>query len=246
MGQESMEKKMTRIKICGLKRPEDVEYVNQYLPDYAGFVFAGSKRKVTDEQAEKLSRKLDERIIPVGVFVNEPAEHIVNLVKKGIIRVVQLHGDEDETYILKLRKMLKGTDKEPDNRVENVIDGSGESGEKSGEQNREETIKIIKAVRVQSREEILEAAKLLCDYLLLDTWQKDTYGGCGKQFDKALIPSKLSVPYFLAGGLSAENVQKNIKICHPYAVDVSSAVETDENKDRKKIQEFIERVREYE
>ncbi len=229
---------MTRIKICGLKRPEDVDYVNQYLPDYAGFVFAGSKRKVTDEQAEELSRKLDERIIPVGVFVNEPAEHIVSLVKKGIIRLVQLHGDEDEAYILKLKELLKET--------ENAIYGSEETGEKASEQNRKETTKIIKAVRVQSREQILEAEKLSCDYLLLDTWQKDVYGGCGKQFDKALIPSELTMPYFLAGGLSAENIQKNIEICHPYAVDVSSAVETDGNKDRKKIQEFIERVREYE
>ena len=229
---------MTRIKICGLKRPEDVDYVNQYLPDYAGFVFAGSKRKVTDEQAEELSRKLDERIIPVGVFVNEPAELIVSLVKKGIIRLVQLHGDEDEVYILKLKELLKET--------ENAIYGSEEIGGKVSEQNRKETIKIIKAVRVQSRKQILEAVKLSCDYLLLDTWQKDVYGGCGKQFDKALIPSELTMPYFLAGGLSAENIQKNIEICHPYAVDVSSAVETDGNKDRKKIQEFIERVREYE
>mgnify|MGYP000590309005 FL=1 len=176
---------MTRIKICGLKRPEDVDYVNQYLPDYAGFVFAGSKRKVTDEQAEELSRKLDERIIPVGVFVNEPAEHIVSLVKKGIIRLVQLHGDEDEAYILKLKELLKET--------ENAIYGSEETGEKASEQNRKETIKIIKAVRVQSRKQILEAAKLSCDYLLLDTWQKDVYGGCGKQFDKALIPSELTM-----------------------------------------------------
>ncbi len=207
---------MTKIKICGLKRPEDIEYVNQYLPDYAGFVFAGSKRKVTDEQAEELSRKLDGRIIAVGVFVNEPAEHIVNLVKKGIIRVVQLHGDEDREYILKLRENL------------------------------EESVKIIKAVRVQNREQILEAEKLPCDYLLLDTWQKDAYGGCGKQFDKPLILEDMSKPYFLAGGLAADNIRENIQICHPYAVDVSSAVETDGKKDEKKIQEFIERVREYE
>lgn len=207
---------MTKIKICGLKRPEDVEYVNQYLPEYAGFVFAESKRKVTDEQAEKLSRELDERITPVGVFVNEPVEHIVSLVKKEIIRVIQLHGEEEEAYILDLREALK------------------------------ETVKIIKAVRVQNQMQILEAAKLPCDYLLLDTWQKDMYGGCGKQFDRSLIPSGLSVPYFLAGGLSAENIRKNIEICHPYAVDISSAVETDGKKDKKKIQEFIERVREHE
>ena len=213
---------MTKIKICGLKRPQDVEYVNRYLPEYAGFVFAGSKRKVTDEQAEELGRMLDARIMPAGVFVNEPEQHIVSLVKKNIIRVIQLHGDEDAAYILELREALKKSEKDTKN------------------------IKIIKAVRVQSREQILEAEKLPCDYLLLDTWQKDTYGGCGKQFDKSLIPAELAVPYFLAGGLSAENIQENIRICHPYAVDVSSAVETDGKKDEKKIQEFIERVREYE
>lgn len=230
---------MTKIKICGLKRPEDVDYVNQYLPDYAGFVFAGSKRKVTDEQAEELSRKLDARITPVGVFVNEPVEHVVNLVRKGIIRVVQLHGDEDEIYILNLRKALKKLTEKAKSTAE-------ETAEKKRGQNRKESVKIIKAVRVQSQAQILEAEKLSCDYLLLDTWQKDIYGGCGKQFDKSLIPSELTTPYFLAGGLSSDNIQENIDTCHPYAVDVSSAVETDGKKDRKKIQEFIERVREHE
>ena len=233
---------MTKIKICGLKRPEDVDYVNQYLPDYAGFVFAGSKRKVTDEQAEELSRKLDARITPVGVFVNEPVEHVVNLVRKGIIRVVQLHGDEDEIYILNLRKALKKLTE----KAKSTAEGTEETAEKKRGQNRKESVKIIKAVRVQSRAQILETEKLSCDYLLLDTWQKDIYGGCGKQFDKSLIPSELTAPYFLAGGLSSDNIQENIETCHPYAVDVSSAVETDGKKDRKKIQEFIERVREHE
>lgn len=210
---------MTRVKICGLKRAEDVGYVNESLPEYAGFVFAGSKRKVTDEQAEIFSRMLDERIIPVGVFVNESVDHILSLVEKKVIRAVQLHGDEDEAYIQQLRAGLRSN---------------------------KEFVKIIKAVRVKSREQIVEAEKLSCDYLLLDTWQKDAYGGCGKQFDKSLIPENMSKPYFLAGGLAADNIRENIQICHPYAVDVSSAVETDGKKDQKKIQEFIERVREYE
>lgn len=210
---------MTRVKICGLKRAEDVGYVNESLPEYAGFVFAGSKRKVTDEQAEIFSRMLDERIVPVGVFVNEPVDHILSLVEKKVIRAVQLHGDEDEAYIQQLRVGL-GSNKE--------------------------SVKIIKAVRVKSREQIVEAEKLSCDYLLLDTWQKDAYGGCGKQFDKSLIPENVSKPYFLAGGLAADNIRENIQICHPYAVDVSSSVETDGKKDQKKIQKFIERVREYE
>lgn len=220
---------MTKIKICGLKRVEDVAYVNESLPEYAGFVFAGSKRNVTDEQAESLSRMLDERIIPVGVFVNEPVEHILDLVEKEVIRVVQLHGDEDEAYIQRLRAGLESN-----------------QGASVHRENKKESVKIIKAVRVQRQEQILEAKKLSCDYLLLDTWQKDAYGGCGKQFDKSLIPEDMSKPYFLAGGLAVDNIRENIQICHPYAVDVSSAVETDGKKYEKKIQKFIERVREYE
>ena len=238
---------MTKVKICGLKRVEDVEYVNKSLPEYAGFVFAGSKRKVTDEQAEVLSQMLDERIIPVGVFVNEPVEHILSLVEKNIIRVVQLHGDEDEAYIQRLRAGLESKQGTSEYRENSKINRADRSSEKSDEKNGNiESVKIIKAVRVQSQKQILEAEKLSCDYLLLDTWQKDAYGGCGKQFDKSLIPENMSKPYFLAGGLAADNIRGNIQICHPYAVDVSSAVETDGKKDQKKIQEFIERVREYE
>ena len=180
---------MTRVKICGLKRVEDVAYVNESLPEYAGFVFAGSKRKVTDEQAEALRRMLDERIVPVGVFVNEPVEHILNLVGKKVIRVVQLHGDEDESYIQRLRAGLESKQGTSGYKENNKISRADPDNEGPGEKNDDiESVKIIKAVRVQNQEQILEAEKLSCDYLLLDTWQKDAYGGCGKQFDKSLIP----------------------------------------------------------
>ena len=106
-------------------------------------------------------------------------------------------------------------------------------------------VPVIKAVRVRNEKQILEAEKLDCEYLLLDTYMKDAYGGSGKQFDKTLIP-ELQKPYFLAGGLSAVNVIDNLKLCSPYAVDISSAVETDGMKDEGKIRDFIERVRNYE
>ena len=106
-------------------------------------------------------------------------------------------------------------------------------------------IPVIKAVRVRSKEQILETEKTECDYLLLDTYVKDMYGGSGKTFDKGMIPD-LKKPYFLAGGLDASNVIDNIRVCHPYAVDVSSAVEIDGWKDAGKIKEFLERIREHE
>ena len=204
----------TKIKICGLKRPEDIQSVNSLKPDYVGFVFAKSNRQVTEKVETSLRELLLAEISTVGVFVREPIERITRLCKEKIIQIIQLHGEEDAEYIKRLRHEV------PD-------------------------IPIIRAVRVRSGEQILEAEKMDCEYLLLDTYIKGTYGGSGKQFDKRLIP-RLEKPYFLAGGLDAGNVRENIEACHPYAVDVSSTVETDGITDAIKIQNFIERVRNHE
>ena len=98
---------MTKIKLCGLTRPYDIEYVNGLLPEYVGFVFAPkSKRYISPEKAEKLRTILDSRITPVGVFVDENIEVIADLSKRKIIDAVQLHGDESEQYITDLRKVI--------------------------------------------------------------------------------------------------------------------------------------------
>lgn len=97
---------MTKIKICGLRREEDVSYVNECLPDYVGFVFAQGKRTVTKETAAKLRQLLAPSIAAVGVFVNEEIEVITGLVQEGIIDAVQLHGDEDASYIRRLRETI--------------------------------------------------------------------------------------------------------------------------------------------
>ena len=95
----------SRIKICGLFREQDIEYVNEALPDFIGFVFAEkSKRYVNFNQAENLRRKLSEKIVPVGVFVNEKIENIVALYESGVINMVQLHGRESDEYVAELRK----------------------------------------------------------------------------------------------------------------------------------------------
>lgn len=201
---------MTKIKICGLTRNEDIEAVNRYLPDIAGFVFAESRRKVTPEQAGLLKSKLDTRIRTAGVFTDAPTELIAGLCRSGIIDIVQLHGDETEQYIRELKQKI--------------------------------TCPVIKAVRVQSSEQILQAQQLSCDMLLLDTWQKGKYGGSGKTFDHSMIPV-LEKPFFLAGGLDCSNVSQAILKCRPYGIDVSSGVETDGVKDEEKIREIIKLVR---
>ena len=102
-----------------------------------GFVFAESSRQVTEKEAEALKAELADGILAVGVFVNAPAVQAARIAEKGIIDMIQLHGDEDEAYICSLKKLTGRP--------------------------------VIKAVRVQSREQILQAEKLPCDHLLLDT-----------------------------------------------------------------------------
>ena len=95
---------MVKIKICGIRRLEDINIVNKYKPDYIGFVFADSKRKVSHELAYELRNNLDSDIIPVGVFVNAPHSEIIDLFESGIIDIAQLHGDESEEYINVLKE----------------------------------------------------------------------------------------------------------------------------------------------
>ena len=93
-----------RIKVCGLFREQDIEYVNEARLDYAGFVFAKSRREVSSELAQRLRSRLADGIIPVGVFVNTPIAEIAALYRNGIISIAQLHGIEDEEYIARLKE----------------------------------------------------------------------------------------------------------------------------------------------
>lgn len=198
---------MTRIKLCGLTRPCDIEAVNELKPEYIGFVFAQkSRRYVTAEKAEELKKLLHPDIEAVGVFVNENIETVARLLSGGIIDIAQLHGSEDENYIGQLRKL---TDKS-----------------------------IIKAFRIESEQDILNAQNSSADFVLLDSGN----GGTGTVFDWELLMN-ISRPYFLAGGLDNSNVQDAVRRLNPYAVDVSSGIETDGLKDKIKMTDFVDIVR---
>jgi phosphoribosylanthranilate isomerase len=94
---------MTRVKICGLTRPDDIEYANILLPDYVGFVFAKSSRRVSPAAAGELRARLDGRISVVGVFVDALVELVAGLLADGVIDIAQLHGGEDARYISELK-----------------------------------------------------------------------------------------------------------------------------------------------
>ena len=218
---------MVKLKICGMKRLEDIEMANRYKPDYIGFVFAESPRKVSYEQAKELSNNLSEDIVPVGVFVNEHMKLIVDLFKDGIIKIAQLHGDEDETYIKNLK---------------------AKSIEETGEE-----IPVINAIEINSiiqnddfdesqvNEKLLEWRDSASDYFILDSGK-----GSGKTFNWDLVDKEiLKKPFFLAGGLNSENLDLAIEEFNPFAVDLSSSVETDGFKDEEKIKEIIEIVEKF-
>ena len=197
---------MTKIKLCGLSRTEDIETVNKLKPEYIGFVFTPkSRRYVAPRTAAELKRLLSAEIQAVGVFVNESPEKIAELSRGGVIDIAQLHGDEDEEYI---RRLKQQTDKP-----------------------------IIKAFRVETENAIADAERCSADYILLDSG-----AGTGTVFNWKLL-TNIHRPYFLAGGLSPDNAGKAVAALHPFAVDVSSGIETDGTKDKEKMEAFVAAVR---
>ncbi|MDD3278269.1 MAG: phosphoribosylanthranilate isomerase [Lachnospiraceae bacterium] len=197
---------MTKIKICGLSRLADVACVNKLQPDYVGFVFAKSRRQITKEHAITLRMSMGPQIQTVGVFVNELPQIVGQFAEDGIIDLVQLHGQEDETYLHNLRYHTGA--------------------------------EIIQAFSIKSAADIQRANKSSADYVLVDSG----VGGTGQQFDWSLLEG-MERPYFLAGGLNAGNVEKAIAAVHPFAVDISSGVETEGIKDPVKIEECIRRIK---
>ena len=202
-----------KIKICGLNRIEDVEYVNELKPDYCGFIinFPQSHRSLSPEQVRELSVKVDRGITRVGVFVNQPVELIIELLNDDIIDIAQLHGNETENDIIKIKR---------DTRKE-----------------------VIKAFKISNKYDLRNALISVADYILLD----QGYGE-GKTFDWEVIDwfAKWKLQkkkWFLAGGLNEENIETAILTLDPYAIDVSSSVETEKVKDYSKIKRTIDIVR---
>ena len=198
---------MTKIKLCGLSRACDITAANELMPEYIGFVFANkSKRFITPQKAYDLKKLLSSDIKAVGVFVNESPDTVAKLLNCGLIDIAQLHGSEDDSYIINLRKL---TDKP-----------------------------VIKAFRIGNENDADKAEKSAADYVLLDSG-----AGTGNVFDWNLIRS-IKRPYFLAGGLNVDNVATAVKAPGPFAVDVSSGIETDGLKDKEKMAAFVAAVRE--
>lgn len=209
---------MVEIKICGMRRDEDIAAANELLPDYIGFVFAQSRRRVSPQQAQNLRSNLDGRVGAVGVFVGAPLQEVADAAILCKLCAVQLHGGEGRDYIKNLRPLLpKGCE-------------------------------IWSAARVKTSADIDIVARVGAERLLLDAFSPASAGGTGISFDWGLLRSKaINRPFFVAGGITAENVSKAMDAAKmagkPFGIDVSGGVETDGYKDFEKMAEIIGIVR---
>ncbi|KUJ56627.1 phosphoribosylanthranilate isomerase [Chryseobacterium aquaticum] len=217
--QKQEAKSQSQLKVCGLTQLSQIRELVALKIDFLGFIFyAKSPRFVlnylTLDDISKInhSRK-------VGVFVNETIENIVEFSEKSDLNLIQLHGDENDEYILRLRKSLN------------------------------EKIQIIKVIRIgnQTIEELqntINRQPITNNYLLFDTDSK-AFGGTGNTFDWQILNQlKINKPYFLSGGISLENVgETNKLIQQPFALDVNSKFETEPGiKDVEKIKRLYEKL----
>ena len=203
---------MIYLKFCGMRRAEDIEYVNECRPDYVGFILSqGFKRTVSIEDFLALEKGLDNGIKKVGVFVNERPKNILELAEH--LDVIQLHGDEDHSTVMYYSEKTN--------------------------------CEIWKAVRAKNPEDIEREQEKSCEKLLIDSFSENSVGGTGKRINTEIVKSaKIEKPFFIAGGITAENIAEIVRDTKPYGVDLSSGIETDGFKDLQKMKSIMEILRE--
>ncbi|HAW60161.1 MAG TPA: phosphoribosylanthranilate isomerase, partial [Actinobacteria bacterium] len=205
---------MVRVKICGITNIEDALLAVRLGADALGFVLADSPRKADPEMVREVSLLLPPFISRVGVFVDEDEAEVRKLASFCALDTLQFHGVESPSYCKEFER------------------------------------KVIKALRVGVSSDL----RALSEYpayggvaaFLLDTFVEGKPGGTGETFDWAIAreAKKFGKPIILSGGLDPDNVAQAIREVNPYAVDVSSGVESEPGKkDPEKMREFIRRAK---
>src|SRR5699024_8742157 len=186
------------VKICGITSLHDARFVSGALIDYMGFVFYDqSPRYIEPAQAGAVANWIEGPEC-VGVFVNQPLDDVNMIARQTGIDMVQLHGDETAEYCSLVEKP------------------------------------IIKAIHIsddttaESLEKKIQSYRTEIDYLLFDTKISGKWGGTGRAFDWTILQDiSRDLPFFLSGGLDESNIQAACERVQPYAVDVSSGLESE-------------------
>ena len=219
-----------QLKVCGLTKMDQIQELISLNTDFLGFIFyEKSPRFVLNHLSLEEISEINHQG-KVGVFVNETVEKIVEISEKSNLNFIQLHGDEDEEFIKRLRQMLN------------------------------ENTKIIKVIRIgddktnfENEIKKITNIKSQISNLLFDTDSK-AFGGTGQTFDWQILNEiEIPIPYFLSGGISLENI-KNLqnfvkvnmrenktltKLNTPFALDINSKFEIEPGiKNLEKIKTF--------
>jgi len=205
-----------RIKICGITQPQQGKAIASFGATALGFICVPtSPRYVTIAQIQAVMEQLPERIDKIGVFANTSIEEIIQTVADSGLTGVQLHGDEESEFCQRLRQSLPN-------------------------------VEILKALRIRSFEDIDKASSytVCVDTLLLDAYHPQQLGGTGKTLDWTMLEQfSPSCPWFLAGGLTPDNIVEALGQVNPSGIDLSSGVERGPgDKDLDKVAQLFERL----
>ena len=232
------------IKICGITKPDQAIAIATMGIDALGFICVpSSPRYITAPAIGKITAQVKTQVIEgasdrhdrkcdfVGVFLNADQQEIAQTVAQAGLNAIQLHGDESVQFCYELRSLL--------NLVNSQINSNINSETNS-------SIKIIKAIRVKSPEQLTAAAKFgdAVDAILLDAYDPNLAGGTGKTIDWQMLRDfRPDCPWWLAGGLNPENVAEAIALVHPDGIDLSSGVERSAgDKDLEQVQKLIDNL----
>jgi phosphoribosylanthranilate isomerase len=202
---------VTRVKICGITRPEDAELAAELGAWAIGFIlWPRSKRFIEPALAAGIERRVRRRVETVGVFVNPTLDEVTQAVENIGLTHVQLHGDEGPAFCTAVSERTDA-----------------------------KVIKAARIGSAADMRDL--GRFHTTDFHLLDTAAKGLRGGTGETWDWDLIDQRrLDAPVILSGGLDPENVVKGIERVRPYAVDVSSGVEAEPGvKDPEKLASFL-------
>ncbi|HJV44548.1 MAG TPA: phosphoribosylanthranilate isomerase [Bacillota bacterium] len=210
------------VKYCGFKNSEAIAVLRGLGVDMVGFILAPSRRRVQIDQLAILTKAVPTGIAKVGVFVNPTMDEIRNVLQQAELDIIQLHGEESPTF------------------CSEVCHSFG--------------VRIIKAFHVGKEDGIdlrttLDSYKEVIDYLLLDTYDPSEAGGTGRAFRWEVLGTyyewcnEHNIKLIVAGGLHKDNIVSLLDNWPLHGIDISSGIETDGQKDRTKMIEFMERVK---
>jgi phosphoribosylanthranilate isomerase len=202
---------MLKVKICGITNYDDALNATNLGADYLGFqLMKDSPKKVSDKMLKEVNEKLPPFVLAVGVFVDQDSKTITKVVKKTGIKVVQLNGSETPEFCKALSVSLG--------------------------------VKILKYMKFTSVADVLKLQPYVgnVDYFVLDISSTDEQGNSVLAVEALSGLDRISVPYFITGGLSCENINDIVEKAKPYAVEADTSIERlQRRKDFNKMADFI-------